>query len=377
MKKKSLLCCSSIAILLASLLTLSCERETILLNEAENLKQLEIDGLLSFDSFEEFSQTATKLNFLTFNELEQWCKKNSFISQELLFRKLIQKEDQYEESIIDMFGKDVSQEYLNSEINLEEHVGLYYELLSKGIIREVGESDDSKSYETTVINPVYMSVINESGLVVINTEIYQFFDAGVKIIHDGNPEKIGRLSNLNNSNEKLGISVINLRSDLKGYGHSFNLYDEHVANRKRVTFRVYFHAGENGVYYEPANCIMPTYYVECRAQKKNIWGNWVYKNNFKPITEVSGSWTYRFQMVEFGDPFHYQYIYSVTDPDSQSSPLFYDYFSGMGSSTNYFKTTCVPDGWFCAPSGWFMDECTVYNHSFRMRASGYSDLVLP
>jgi hypothetical protein len=102
----------------------------------------------------------------------------------------------------------------------------------------------------------------------------------------------------------------------------------------------------------------------------------VYKNNYTPITEVSGSWTYRFTMVEIGNPFNIQYIYSVSDPNSISSPLFYTYFNGMGNSTNYFKATCVPDGdWFCAPSGWLMDECNVYNYDFRMKAANNADFV--
>ena len=239
------------------------------------------------------------------------------------------------------------------------------------------EDDGSTSYEATVINPVYMSVINENGLVIINNEIYQYFETGFKIIHDGNMEKISILTDVNESNSGFGITVVKLKSSLKGYGHSFSHFTQRTeSSRKRASFKAYFYAGANGVYYDPATCMSPSFYIECKGQKKNIWGNWVYKNNYKPITEVSGSWTYRFKMVEVGPPFGYQYIYSVSDPNSVSSPLFYDYFSGMGSTTNYFKATCVPDGdWFCAPSGWLMDECEVYNYNFRMKATNYSDFV--
>ena len=82
------------------ILILSCERDSFDPNLIEDPLPVQIDGVLNFDSFEEFSQTANILNTLTFPELEKWCKEKSFFSQEYLFQKLIQEEEKYEQDII-------------------------------------------------------------------------------------------------------------------------------------------------------------------------------------------------------------------------------------------------------------------------------------
>ena len=139
MRKKSTLCYISIAFLIIAVFTtLSCERDTFISNPIEDPPQVQVDGILNFDSFEEFSQTAAMLNALSFPELEKWCFENSFISQEYLFQKLIQEEEKYEEGIIKQYGENVSTEYLTSELNLPEHPNLYFELLSKGVIYRGG-----------------------------------------------------------------------------------------------------------------------------------------------------------------------------------------------------------------------------------------------
>jgi hypothetical protein len=121
MRKKTLLYFFSTGILVSAILVLSCEREILDPNLFEDQSSVQIDGVLSFNSFEEFSQTANILNTLTFPELEKWCVEKSFTSQEYLFQKLIQEEDKYEEDIIKQYGEDVTSEYLTSELNLSEH----------------------------------------------------------------------------------------------------------------------------------------------------------------------------------------------------------------------------------------------------------------
>ena len=100
MRKKSLLYFFGTGILVFVILILSCERDTLDPNLIEIQSSVQVDGVLNFDSFEEFSQTASILNTLTFPELEKWCKEKSFISQEYLFQKLIQEEEKYEQDII-------------------------------------------------------------------------------------------------------------------------------------------------------------------------------------------------------------------------------------------------------------------------------------
>lgn len=295
------------------------------------------------------------------------------MSQELLFKKLIKAEDIYNETVLLKYEDLKDPDAVISRDGVDLHTDIYYELLAKGIIREVEEGDGTVSYETTVINPVYMSVINEYGCAIVGDEIYQFFEDGIKIIHDGKMEKIKFLEEIKNSNQKEGVSVIYLKKSSKGFGHSFNEYDEELDGRYRVTFQVYFYAGAEGVYYpDPGTCMTTTYYTEAKAQKKNIFGNWVYKNNFTPITELTGSWSYYFKLVEVGNPYNYQYIYSVTDPDSHTSPFSYNLWGG---SSNYLKTTFIPDGTFCASSGWLMDECVVYNYSYCLKSDGFPDIT--
>ena len=164
-------------------------------------------------------------------------------------------------------------------------------------------------------------------------------------------------------------------SNKKGYGHSFDNYTlRYESNRKRTSFKSYFYAGSNGVYYEPASCMLSTFYLEGSAQKKNIWGNWVYKNNYTPITELSGTWSFQFKLVEYNNPYNYYYLNTISNPDNNMSPLYYNFTQSV-NNTSYFKFTCEPDGWFCASTGWLMDEINVYNYNFRMKAENYSDFV--
>lgn len=223
-----------------------------------------------------------------------------------------------------------------------------------------------------------MSVLNEDGLVIINNDLFCFNESGYKVIHDCDFNKTPLLENICQTNPELDISVHNYElSAKKGYGHSFDHYVmRYESNRKRVSFQAFFHAGNEGVYYPPTPgaCMGPEFFVEAIAQRKNIWGNWVYKNDYTPIDKVSASWDHHYKLVD-GDlyPPHQQYV-TVNFP--ATSPWAFDDFWGMGATTNHFKNNCNPGGyWYCPPSGWMIDECDVYNYNFYLKAENYSDLT--
>jgi hypothetical protein len=272
-----------IIILFLLLLFSGCNEEIVEL-DTTTIQSLQ-NSTLTFADYGEFSAKAAELNNMTIEQLENWCSENGVITQELLFRNLHIQEELHEQKVINDFGNDITLDELKSK-EIDPHSDLYYQLIDKGIIEELDE-DGSTSYKAKIFNPVYMSVLNEDGLVVINNELFCFNESGYKVIHDCDYNKIPFLKDICETNPDLGITVHNYEiTNKKGYGHSFNRnITRNESNRKRVSFQAYFHAGDEGVYYPPSlgTCMGPEFFVEAIAQKKNIWGNWVYKNNYTPI----------------------------------------------------------------------------------------------
>ena len=334
------------------------------------------NGILKFSDYSEFSSKASDLNSLSNEQLTKWCAKNGVVTQELLFRNLIDQEERHEQKVIEEFGSDITLDELNLK-SIDPHSELYYELNDKVFIEESDEQGFT-SYKAKVFNPVYMSVLNENGFVIINNELYCFDNTGYKVIHDCDIEKIPFLSQVCETNSELGISVYNFEiSKKKGYGHSFNeISTRYESNRERVTFQAFFHAGDEGTYYSPTPgaCMAPEFFVEAIAQKKNIWGNWVIKTNYTPIDKVTASWDHYYKLVDF-DIYPPDYYY-VTVDYPKTSPWTYDTFWGMGGTTNWLKVNCNPGGyWYCPPSDRMIDECNVFDYNFYLKATNYPDLT--
>jgi len=375
MRKKSYyLNLQPILIVLLVLLFSGCTEEMVELDTPTN--QSTEKGTLKFADYGEFSAKAAELNNMPTEQLKNWCSENGVITQELLFRSVNIQEELHEQQVVNVLGKDIELDDLLSR-DIDPHSDLYYTMLERGVIVELTEDDGSTSYKARIFNPVYMSVLNEEGLVIINNELYSFNESGYKVIHDCDFKKISLLADICETNQELGISVHSYElSNKKGYGHSFNHYSlRYESSRKRVSFQAYFHAGDEGVYYPPSpgTCMGPEFFVEAIALKKNIWGNWVYKNNYTPIDKVSAVWNHYYRIMTDGLPPQYQ---TVTVSYPKTSPWTYDTFSGMGGTTNHLKVNCNPGGyWYCPPSGWMIDECNVYNYSFFLKAINYSDLT--
>lgn len=87
MRKKTLFCFSSIGILVSlALIASSCEREPITPDLLERQINVQINGVLNFDSFEDFSKTAMLLNALLFRNLNNGVMKGHLYHRSIYFR---------------------------------------------------------------------------------------------------------------------------------------------------------------------------------------------------------------------------------------------------------------------------------------------------
>jgi hypothetical protein len=106
------------------------------------------------------------------------------------------------------------------------------------------------------------------------------------------------------------------------------------------------------------------HYLELIAQRKNIFGNWDYANNYNPILDLRNAyWSYRYRIAPYSNPNAEEELYSVTynsTPAPRRSPFTY-----YLASSNHFRANLEPSGnWSSADQSYFFSDAfwvTSYN----------------
>lgn len=299
--KKSLLVVAGFA-LFASAIFQSCQKDK---NEATQANATNATaaniyqtakvehGMLVFASKQEMDMTMVELNSLTIAEFEFWEKSKGISTQFSAFNTVVK-----EEAKISDYYESLSAAEQAVALNAPQpHSDIYNEMMQRGVLKIVKESDGNELFNYAVSNPTMTKVINLDGFVKAGDWIYQFNDKGVKIILDGD---FGKMENLSSMNENMSNEtyMIHQKSSVeyRAITNNWTVTTPWTTSGKR-RWKVWLdgHSESYGGLIDEdctqfLNC---THVVRSEAQKKNFWGNWVY-NDFYPSLSFTHVWSYTY-----------------------------------------------------------------------------------
>jgi hypothetical protein len=214
-----------IMIAIASL-SISCKKEislheslskqpTVTSTEKINPNLRSENGILIFQSNDDFNTEVMNTYKITNMDRIAWEKSHNFVSLHTLFNSLCQEE--YEqclkpyENVTETEGLD---------LKTPEHMPAYYKLLSEGIIKEVKNADGTQWYDLNCSQMNYAPFISADGIVAIEGDLFQYRDNKAKRLLNAEPSiaNIDRLKKAQVSNEAEGIFVVELNQKNRASG---------------------------------------------------------------------------------------------------------------------------------------------------------------
>ena len=256
----------------------------------------------------------------------------------------------------------------------------YRQALQGQIIHIVDEGQDSY-FDYNLFEVNVAGLINEKGLVKIGGKIFQFGLEEKKIIEDGNFFTISRLDRIHSSNAKQKVTVIHysLKDKMKSasqFGYHEWLYCQKEGNGWTFSgsrkFRMFI-TGSSYIDDTNGQKLYVTNVLRLEGLKKNIWGNWKYKESYTTSGTVRWQWDYRISGSKphlnssYGDsPYSWQY------PGPLASVGVNNAFLYLAPHTSGYYP--FPNGYDCGDTGlcgYLQDGVRLSNVS----GSGYIDGV--
>lgn len=307
-------------------------------NDQSNESVKSINGVLYFNSDESFQNYVVQYQSMTREERQNYESKMNFKSQATIFDEIVEAELAHDEPY-----KNMSEEELGRISNLPPlHSEVYYSYLEKGIIKELNKGTDDEYFVLSQPNPAVWPVINENGLVAIGGMMYQYTENSNKRILGTTLEKVERLQQATETNEKEGIFV-ETYSNLK-YGVDYiNETSAWVSSgggkkgEKRINIRLYYKA-ELYITNGPVYRVYHNVYVKC--QERNWRRKWKYV--WTPVW-VNGDWYFRYFPNSEGNykefqPAYHEYFPSANNISASISPM-----SGSEAPYQSYWTWYGPD----------------------------------
>jgi hypothetical protein len=256
------------------------------------------------------------------------------------------------------------------------HSDIYNEALKNNVIKLLPDGEGGEYFDINMYDKTSASVVNMDGLVIVEGQIHQYTSNAIKIITDGDMEKVEKLKAINETFEEDNIVVTvfdesGLKNGKSVYGHNWTQYSswQYPTNRKRVKVWIDGHSESyGGAYYDDCtrflNC---TFVVRAEAQKKNFWGNWKYSDYF-PNLSFNASWHYSYRdyscdpYIESGCGLYdceksYVPAYSCTANPSYMCPT--SPYTGYFPSVNNAYINLTPHGVWSSGPKYFSDAFTV------------------
>lgn len=259
-----------------------------------------INGMLSFDSKLDFDVTKLEMGTADHAALNKWEEQIGIVTPRQIFHQVVLAED----SISNYYSSlpKMEQEYWRSQPEINSEV--YEKAMKDGVIKIVKDREDGSEYfDYNYFDKTVTSVVNKQGYVMIAGEIHQYTSNGIKIILDGDFDKVKELEEIEETyigdNLRVVIydeSPINTRGVISGYDWSVYNNFQYVTDKRRVKVDIEGHSEGYGDPYNNscANQLNCTFYIRGHAQKKNFWGNWKY-DNYYPTLTVDMEWEYQYK----------------------------------------------------------------------------------
>ena len=256
------------------------------------------NGMIVFSTQQDFQVISQEIALARRDMVDNWERNLGFVSQARLFNQLIAEETELQ----------VPYENLSSEGQAaalqqpEPHCNLYYSLLDEGVIKIITDTEGSY-FDYAAYNPALSMVVNRSGFVKIEGKIYQIKGNLIKIITDGDFEKIPVISGISNQYNSNNM-VVSEMLPVAICGNSWSTSNPWtVINSGKRRFRVNI-LGNSQPVGKPLpgedcctdfmNC---TYNFRTEAQLRNFWGNYKYQSSFSPTLTFSGFWSYNYAIT--------------------------------------------------------------------------------
>lgn len=316
-----------------------------------------INNILAFKSKAAFDKTYSDLIFMSREQSEEWERNQGFVSQRSIFNKIVDAENDW-----DLKCRELSPELLKST---NHHSDTYYSYLKEGFVKVIDAGTENETYNYSVYNPVFTCVLNKEGLLIINDTIYQLSNDKLKIITDGDINKIKLLANSNQTDASNNIIINKMKNETKQSDGIFDWNEDsgwyssgNCNNCKRILLLASFASNLSG---GGITCFA-THNINVQCQERNFWGTW--KFVFTPTT-INGRWESRLKLLD-GTTYNYSptfyYYYSINNLFASVSPT-------ISNSTAFYPSVFS----YTAPSGnnfWY--ELEVYNYYWTASRNGGS-----
>lgn len=295
----------------------SCEKEDLekknfyISQNSFNTDYFVRDGYLVFKNKTSFIKTVNQIINLNDGVRKKWEETIGFQSQRSLINKLIEQE-----LILDSINRiRFKIANISKATKYDLHPELYYNLLSKGIIKLINKGTPDEYWDLSVCNKLYAEFINKDGLYAIGDTLFQANNTGIKNII------IEEVNNYEENLKKIN-SIDRNFIELKKAAESSPglLLSPWTANNNwpGVSRRIQIGIELTCLNFYPSTAqfdFTHNYYVYC--QKTNFWNNWIYEY---PNYTVEGQWTiyvYRYSQ-NYSSSFNYNGTaqYGIINPQT-------------------------------------------------------------
>ncbi|MEQ9373671.1 MAG: hypothetical protein RIG68_00690 [Imperialibacter sp.] len=201
-----------IATIVALVLGFSCSQDDVSNPEPAASLPSKInvtDGRLVFPSATVFNSTRDALSDATNDDLDNWESRFAgFKSQRSILKEILKKDEKHKEAIDNLPMEDA--------LKLKETIGddFYFDesVLSNKNILDFDE-DGVFYLKIEGYAPSIEKFVNRHGLVQIGDSIFSYSEGYIKVITDGNANKIKSLSDYNESNRKENVYVSTVKRE--------------------------------------------------------------------------------------------------------------------------------------------------------------------
>ncbi len=266
-----------------------------------------IDGVLAFDTPEDFNKATLFLSLKTQTERLEWQNNIGIKTQQTIFDEICLAEDEFDNVYFAGIDENVTLEKLK-EIGKEiEFSDKYKYYKDKKLIVEAIEEDGSYSFRLNTFDPVASYVLNENGFVIIRDSIYLFNNnnktISIKRYEDqSDKELLNRNSYIKNDKN---IIVFEIQEKNRNQTNSFYIdniytnpdsgnestptwYYDSSHHRFRQYVKLYSGISSNYDIY-----LTSRFQTEAIAEQKKWW-KWKIRNSFNPIDFIGGHWNYKY-----------------------------------------------------------------------------------
>ncbi|PHS08582.1 MAG: hypothetical protein COA88_06355 [Kordia sp.] len=264
-----------------------------------------------------------------------WGKKYNFETQQIIMDKISMAEDRFDEEYFSGIDEGAT---LNELENLNKPIAfsnLYNQYLNEGFIQQTIEEDGSYGYSLRVNYEPSAFVCNEKGFVIIEGDLYHYTQHGVNSkVYENPNDKTLMLSKQQKSSSIMGLNDFYIDNIFTAQGTPGNKTWYYDSAKHRFYHYVWFRSSELTTHK------MQSIFITLSKAERKRWGKWKTRNNYLPITNITGDWDYSWDYWLNGNTFSFSNVFS---PCTNSSPIY------MRGPSNHRGGYLCPSGLITSP----------------------------